>query len=272
MKLACITQIRNEAPRLVDWIKYHSTVIGFDHFLFYLDNSTDDSESILKSLQREYSIEIKIVPIRGEYPDYPDTRGNSFIYNDPKASLNLGHSNWVAERQCASFTEAFNVIKGEFDWIGIFDVDEWIVPQDLNNFNFKNELSSFSTNALYLQTYDFRPPYDYSKRIIEQNMHRWTLEEKMSVEMRGTGKTIFRGKLCMDSYPRVGVHWGPESSEYNSVECGPIESNNGVTGYKKYLLYEFRSTTENCKRPLTDDQYQLFDDSLVKLFEMNNLK
>ena len=56
MKLACITQIRNEAPRLVDWIKYHSKVIGFDYFLFYLDNSTDDSESILKSLQGEYSI------------------------------------------------------------------------------------------------------------------------------------------------------------------------------------------------------------------------
>jgi hypothetical protein len=94
----------------------------------------------------------------------------------------------------------------------------------------------------------------------------------MSVEMKGTGKAVFRGKICLDKDPRVGVHWGPESSEYNLVECGPIESNNGITGYKKYLLYEFRAHTENCKRPLTDDQYQLYDDSIVKLFEMCNLK
>ena len=77
------------------------------------------------------------------------------------------------------------------------------------------------------------------------------------------------GKICLDKHPRVGVHWGPESPEYNSVECG--NGTTGLTGYKKYLLYEYRSHTENCKRPLTDDQYQLFDDSLVKLFQMYDL-
>ena len=261
MKLACITQIRNEAPRLVDWIKYHSKVIGFDHFLFYLDNCTDDSEDILISLKDDYSIEFRQVPLMGEYPTIGsnDIRGNFF-------------NSSATQRQSQSFTDGFNYLKFDYDWIGIFDVDEWIVPQELNDFNFKNELSSFTTNALYLQTYDFRPPYDYTKRIFEQNMHRWTLEEKMSVEMRGTGKMVFRGKICLDKDPRVAVHWGPESSEYNLVECGPIHSNNGSTGYKKYLLYEFRAHTENCKRPLTDDQYQLYDDSIVKLFEMHNLK
>jgi len=258
MKLACITQIRNEAPRLVDWIKYHSKVIGFDHFLFYLDNCTDDSEDILISLKDDYSIEFRQVPLMGEYPTIGsnDIRGNFF-------------NSSATQRQSQSFTDGFNYLKFDYDWIGIFDVDEWIVPQDLNDFNFKNELSSFTTNALYLQTYDFRPPYDYTKRIFEQNMHRWTLEEKMSVEMRGTGKTIFRGKFCLDKYPMVSVHWGPHSHEYSFVECG--NETTGINGYKKYLLYEYRSHTENCKRPLTDDQYQLFDDSLVKLFQMYDL-
>lgn len=268
MKLALVTQIRNEGPRLKDWIKYHSKVIGFDLFVIYLDNCNDDSEEILKSLQNEFSIEIKQVPVVGEYPE---GRGLSQTANwtDFNKGLDVPNSTWPGERMVRSYTEAFDNLKQDFDWIAIFDVDEWIVPQDIHNFDFKKELSKLETNLLYLQTYDFRPPYDYQKRVIEQNMHRWDLEEKMSVEMRGTGKSVFRGKMCLDIKPRVGLHWGPEGvSEYtNSVECGPIYLNNGITGYKKYLLYEFRSHTENCKRPLTDDQYQLYDDSLVRLFE-----
>lgn len=270
MKLVLMTQIRNESPRLVDWIRYHSKVIGFDHFLFYLDNCTDDSEKVLRSLQSEYSIEIRYSEVVGEYPE---GRGLSQAIGWEGNNRGLDvHSSWPIERMIRSYTEGFKTLKHDYDWIAIFDVDEWIVPQDLNNFNFKEELSYLNTNLLYIQTYDFRPPFDYNKSIIEQKMYRWTLEEKMSVEMKGTGKAVFRGKICLDKDPRVAVHWGPESSEYDLVECGPIYSNNGSTGYKKYLLYEFRSHTENCKRPLTDDQYQLYDDSIVKLFEMYNLK
>jgi len=266
-----MTQIRNESPRLKDWIRYHSKVIGFDHFLFYLDNCTDDSEDVLKSLQSEYSIEIRQTEIMGEYPE---GRGLSQAigWEGNTKGLNVKHSSWPIERMIKSYTDGFGRLKKIYDWIAIFDVDEWIVPTDLENFNFRDELSSLKSNLLYLQTYDFRPPYDYNKSIIEQKMCRWTIDEKMSVNMKGTGKSIFRGKICLDKDPRITLHWGPETFEHaNNVEGGAIEYQNGRTGYKKYLLYEFRSHTENCGRPLSEDQYQLYDDSLVKLFEMYNL-
>jgi hypothetical protein len=258
MRLALITQIRNESERLKEWILYHSKVIGFDHFLIYLDNSSDDSEEVLKSLQSKFSIEIRHTDKMGEYPE-----GNFFHWDDPKG-VNL------CNRQVNSFTEGFRLLKYDYDWIGILDVDEWIVPVDLDNFNFKEELSSFNTNSLYLQSYSFKPPFDVNKSITEQNMFRWSLDEKMNSTHHSTGKTVFRGKICLDKDPRVGVHWGPEVHEYSLVEGGPHQ--NGVTGYKKYLLHHFQSHFYNGGKPVTDDQHQIYDDSLVKLFEKYKLK
>jgi hypothetical protein len=253
-KLACITQTRNESKRFKEWITYHSKVLGFDHFLIYLDNTTDDSEEVLKSLQSKFSIEIRHTNKKGEYTD------SNICCDD------------ALKRQVESFTEGFKILKYDYDWIAIMDVDEWIVPADINNFNFKEELSSLSTNCLYLQSYSFRPPFDYNKSITEQNMFRWTIEEKMNCTHRSTGKSVFRGKVCLNKDPRVGVHWGPEAYEYSFVECCPMEHNNAVTGYKKYLLYHYQSHFYNGGKPLTDEQYQLYDDSIIKLFEYYNIK
>lgn len=44
-----ITSVRNEAPYLLEWFAYHKA-IGFDHFLVYTNNNTDETLIILHAL------------------------------------------------------------------------------------------------------------------------------------------------------------------------------------------------------------------------------
>ena len=87
MKIAIITQIRNESKRLEEWIKFHSFFYAIDYFLFYLDNPEDDSEDVLKKLQKTYKIDYKFTVPNGEY------QGNNCMI--------------ATERQVISFTEGF---------------------------------------------------------------------------------------------------------------------------------------------------------------------
>jgi hypothetical protein len=243
MKLAAITQIKNESNRLREWIIYHSKVHNFDHFLFYLDKSQDDSEEVLKSLQSDFSIEIKKTDESGEY-----TVDN--LCNDD-----------AIKRQERSFTEGYNLLKFDFDWIIIFDVDEWIVPNDIDDFNFKDDLSDATSSSLYIQSYDFKPPFDIKKSITEQIFRRWSDEEKSRTLNCRTGKSILRGKSFLENYIQVSSH-GPINtpSYYRSQDWN-----------EKYKIHHFRSHLFNGGIPYNDNQYTVFDDSIKKIFEKYNL-
>lgn len=53
--LAIATCVKNEAPYIVEWIEFHR-LMGFEHFYFYDNDSTDGSTEILKEYQRFYGI------------------------------------------------------------------------------------------------------------------------------------------------------------------------------------------------------------------------
>ena len=57
MKIALITQIRNESKRLKEWVEFHNFYYDFDLFLFYLDKPEDNSKEVLENLKLKYNIE-----------------------------------------------------------------------------------------------------------------------------------------------------------------------------------------------------------------------
>lgn len=61
--LTMAAMVANEAPYLEDWIKYHQH-IGIEHFYLYENESTDNTQDVLKSLATRYPITWR--PVVGE--------------------------------------------------------------------------------------------------------------------------------------------------------------------------------------------------------------
>jgi len=236
MKLTIVTQIRNESKRLNEWIKYHSKIYNVDLFSFYLDQPEDNSKEILDELKNEYNIEYRYTNPFGEY------NGNNCAV--------------ATERQRESFKDGYNRLKYEYDWIAIFDVDEWIVPVDLKNYNLKNYLNELKENMIYIPMYNFRPPFDYNKSIIEQDFHRWSTKERFENGHGTCGKSIIKGKIFLDRLVNINVHTGPEGIEeyHNNVD---FKSKN-----HKFRLHQFQNHMNHSGKP-----YEIYDDSIKKIFK-----
>lgn len=236
MKIAVITQIRNEAKRLKEWVLFHKSYYDIDHFLFYLDYPEDNSEEVLIELRKSYNIEYKYTVPVGEY------QGNNCMV--------------ATYRQRDSFKDGFNSLKKDYDWIAIYDVDEWIAPVDINNYNLKDMLSSTKENLVYLPMYNFTPPFDYDKSITEQNMYRWTTEERFRNGHGNCGKSIIRGKIFLDKEVEVNVHTGPEGvPEYH--ENVDFESKN-----HKFRLYQWQWHGGHKGK-----NYERYDSTIKEMFE-----
>lgn len=233
MTLAVITQIRNEAKRLEEWINFHSTFYNVDHYLFYLDNPEDNSREVLEKLKEKYSIDYKYTNPVGEY------QGNSCMV--------------ATDRQRESFKDGFHTLKHIYDWIAIFDVDEWIVPKDLENYNLKETLSNVEENILYLPMYNFVPPFDYSKSITEQNFYRWSTEERVDSGHKDCGKSIIRGKILLDRDVDVHIHWGPEEYQYRAGVAFDVENDS-------FRLHQFQGHMNHGGR-----NYEVYDDSIKQM-------
>ena len=234
MKIAVITQIRNESKRLKEWIEFHSFFHKIDHFLFYLDNPEDNSEEILNELKKTYSIDYKFTNPIGEYI------GNIAVT--------------ATERQKESFTNGFMSLRDKFDWIAIFDIDEWIVPNDIDNYDLRKTLSEVTENILYLPAYNFVPPFNYDKSITEQNFYRWSCQERKDIGHFTCGKSLIRGKIYLDKIFDVDIHLGPSLHEYRyGRDFSSINH--------KFRLHHFQGHSEHINK-----KYEVFDDSIKKMF------
>jgi len=239
MTLSVITQIRNESKRLKEWVEFHSYFHKVDHFLFYLDNPEDNSEEILNELKKKYSIDYKFTNPIGEY------NGNY-------------HNGGNLNRQLESFKDGFMSLRNNFDWISIFDVDEWIVPNNIDDYDLKKTLSEVNENILYLPMYNFTPPFDYDKLITEQNFYRWSCQERIDNGHLSCGKSIIRGKIYLDKIFDVDVHLGPSLHEYrNNVD---FNSTNHT-----FRLHQFQGHMGHSNK-----KYEVFDDSIKKMINKKN--
>lgn len=101
--LCAITRVRNEERTLLEWISYH-TVMGYSKFYIYDDCSKDATSEILKSMRRtNENITIFSKEAQGKCEKVPDE--NELLQ------------------------EMFLAAKPECDYVGVFDVDEFVTKQ-----------------------------------------------------------------------------------------------------------------------------------------------
>jgi hypothetical protein len=234
MQIVALTQIRNESKRLREWIQYHNTKMGVTSFFFYLDYPEDDSEQVLNQLKNKYNISYKYTEKIGHYD------GNDCYF--------------AVQRQKNSFTEGFNMLKHFFDWVIIFDVDEFITPIDINNFNLPQTLLNCENNLYYLPMFNFKPPFDYSKSIVDQTFMRWTPEERIRCGCVTSGKSIIRGKVLLDEFCDVDIHAGPFHEFYHN--------NINFSQEKEFRLHQWQHHEKN-----GNSRYEVYDDSVKRIFE-----
>ena len=103
--LSLCSAIKNEAPYLLEWIEYHR-MVGVEHFYIYDNNSSDFPKEILQSY-----IDSGVVT----FFDWPKHPGG----------------------QMSAFNDCLTNFKNETFWLGLIDIDEFIVPLS------KNTLSDF---------------------------------------------------------------------------------------------------------------------------------
>lgn len=174
---------RGDAPRLREWVEYHSW-LGFNDFHIILDNPNDDSESVLRALGREVDITVEIRPAHDEYFDGLDDAlkwGQVRAWRERNASRikewGLPIVDPLSMRQYLYFPTALNkyVLRGE-GWLSIIDVDEFIVFPD------GRKISDVTAAAEKPRVRFLNFNFDTSNRdpelpVLQQHTHRWDRED-----------------------------------------------------------------------------------------------
>lgn len=94
------TIFKDEEPYLKEWIEFHR-IIGIDHFYMYNNNSSDDGERVLKPY-----IDMGIVSLIS----WPQNQA-----------------------QLEAYKNGCERARGETEWLGFIDIDEFIIPEVKNN-------------------------------------------------------------------------------------------------------------------------------------------
>jgi hypothetical protein len=175
-----ITQFKNEELRLKDWIEHHYW-LGFNQFLLFNDNSTDNSVKIIKSLQANNI--------------------NILLYS-------CNNISGYIERQLDSVNRGLQISASYEKEIPILitDVDEYLVSGKGKNYN-KNIIDIVSKNFLsthydnyYILSYDIQPSYSLNTpHIMLQETNRWSENDRKTKQngyWKERGKSLTTNKRC----------------------------------------------------------------------------
>jgi hypothetical protein len=114
VRLALSAIFKNEAPWLKEWVSYHHLVLGVDQFYLYNNESTDNFKEVLQPFVDQGIVEW--IDWDSSNPDH--LRFGAFM-DAPWSAAQLG-----AYNDCLK-----NRALGKADWVGMIDIDEFIVPQ-----------------------------------------------------------------------------------------------------------------------------------------------
>ena len=101
--LGIVTQFRDEAPYLSEWIEYHR-LVGVAHFWLYDDGSSDDWRSVLAPYVDRGIAEV--LPVPGVH--------------DPATPSST--------KQRSTFRDGLRRASGAVRWAALIDVDEFLLP------------------------------------------------------------------------------------------------------------------------------------------------
>lgn len=226
-----ITQIRNEEKRLNDWVKYHNK-IGIDEFIIFCDKSEDNSEEILKFLQKDFNIKIYQADQMGKYSNsknpsaYASIDLSTRIENSYKKGLDISRINHVNDSD---------------HWSIFTEVDEYIVPQTNIGLSEIIKLVPNDIHRIYISSYDFKCPFDLEKPVYEQTFMRWSNETRINGTARGVkgwfknrGKSMVRTKDCITR--KVSTHEIDNSPYYQNDDILKI---NHYRNFGEMQIYDF---------------------------------
>jgi len=178
VNIAIATMTKNQGSRLEEWVRYHFS-IGFSKFIIFLDSCTDTSYETLKALE---GVDI-------------DVYNTSEIEDGEHLKLTwIKRSHKMYDYTIKSYSH--------LDWIGFIEVDEFIFLQN-NNLDFLSLLSEQQADCVYINSWDFKPPFDESKQILGQSNLVWTDRQRANSIYTWRGKSIIRPsmfKKCVDAH------------------------------------------------------------------------
>lgn len=189
---------KDESLGLKEWIEYHK-LIGIEHLYLYNNNSTDDSEKIIKP--------------------YVD-----------EGYVTLVPWNFAPPQQCAAYQHFSDNFWNETNWVAFIDIDEYICPkQVLDIKDWLRKYEGYPCVTMFWKVFGSNGLIEHnrSKLIIEQYTLAW---DKYS----GVGKPFFNTRFKAEKSSLKNIHLLPAIFKLGKIhflippinECG------------KFLKYE----------------------------------
>jgi hypothetical protein len=225
MRLGLSTMTKNQGGRLKEWVLYHKE-LGHEKFIIFLDECTDNSEEMLKSL-----IDIGI---------------DIDIHKTENFNESVLHLYWV-DRSHKMYDFVLKNYS-DLDWISFVEVDEFIFPQK-KDLKFVEFLSSLKANCLYINSWDFKPPFDENKPILGQSYFVWSDEQRYNSKYRFRGKSIIKPKefiKCVDAHHFIQKN-NLVSNEFKAERNNLLQKNYGsevVIDDFSFRIYHFRNHSD----------------------------
>lgn len=222
--LATMTQ--NQGNLLEEWILYHYKQ-GIEQYIIFLDKCTDNSQQVLEFIKNKYDIQI----------DYYTTESCKCIPNLMELHwINRSHAVYDFVLKQYSYLE----------WIAFIEVDEFVIPQE-KNLLLGDFLKGLASKCLYINSWDFKGPFDFTKKILGQCYLNWTDEHRFNNGYRWRGKSIIKPNefvKCIDAH-HFKMKNGNVSTEFkNNREL--IQIHHGLEVYiddYKFRIGHFRNHT-----------------------------
>jgi len=162
--LSIVAMFQNEAPYLKEWIEYHK-ILGVEHFYLFNNLSKDNYMPVLKPYIEKGEVELFDWPYKIE-----------------------GLTDFL---RCQSAVYSRIAWKEETHWLGIIDIDEFIVPaQTYLLTDFLHEYEDFSALFINWQVFGTSKVEKVPKNKLQIEMLTWKAYEKMW--MNRLGKTIVK--------------------------------------------------------------------------------
>jgi hypothetical protein len=99
------------------------------------------------------------------------------------------------------YTNTINKYKN-LNWIAFIEVDEFILPQS-KDFNLHKFFKNINTKCVYVNSWDFKGPFNEQKPILGQSYECWTDNERYTNGYMWRGKSIIKPSeflKCMDAH------------------------------------------------------------------------